>query len=336
MFRKIFFLITIILSIIFLTSCLNNNPTQLQESKKVTDEESEYDIKNINDQVSPTEKIKEETKKTNYETNIVPDESNEEIIIKKISTSQENLKSEPVREANTSAEEVDLIIYKKCRLMVALTLGQSQSANYGETQYKSKKDVYSFYKGKFYKAEDPLLGADGNKGSVWTRLGDKIIEDQLYDTVLFIPIGAGGSVIERWTPNGELYYRVKEAIDGLRQYNLEITHIFWHQGSADSWQHSSDYAEQYKANFNKIINSIRDSGVNAPIYICISTYSYGNSDTYIQQAQRDLVNIDANIYPGPNTDNIDISYRYDGVHFSNEGLEELANLWLEELKKYKN
>ena len=43
----------------------------------------------------------------------------------------------------------------------------------------------------FYKAEDPLLGTDGNKGSVWTGLSDKIIKDQLYNTVLFIPIGAG-------------------------------------------------------------------------------------------------------------------------------------------------
>ena len=334
---KIIFVIIIILTVIFISSCTNNNLQQSQENNKRPEEESKNAIETETGQTTYKEEIGEETKKTNYETNIVPEESNEEIIvIEKIFTSQENQESEPLREANTSAEEVNSITCKKDRLMIALVFGQSQSANYGETLYKSKKDVFSFYKGKFYKAEDPLLGADGDRGSVWTRLGDKIIEDQLYDTVLFVPIGAGCSVIGKWAPNGDLYYRIIEAINGLGQYNLEITHLFWHQGSSDSWQHSSDYAEQYKNNFNLMINSIRDYGVSAPIYVCISTYSYENSDTFIQQAQKDLVDTGAKIYPGPDTDNIDVSYRFDGVHFSDAGLEELAGLWLEKLKSHRN
>ena len=335
--RKIIFAITVILMVIFISSCTNNHLLQPQENNKWPDEELKNTIETETGQTTPKEETCEETKKTDYETNTVTKESNEEIIvIEKIFTSRENQESESLREANTAAEEVNSITCEKDHLMIVLVFGQSQSANYGETLYKSKKDVFSFYKGKFYKAEDPLLGADGNRGSVWTRLGDKIIESQLYDTIIFVPIGAEGSVIEKWTPDGDLYYRIIEAIDGLRQYNLEITHLFWHQGSADSWQHSPDYAEQYKNNFNLMINSSRNYGVSAPIYVCISTYSYGNSDTFIQQAQKDLVDTDAEIYPGPDTDNIDVSYRFDGVHFSDAGLEELANLWLEKLENHGN
>jgi lysophospholipase L1-like esterase len=218
------------------------------------------------------------------------------------------------------------------RLMIVLTFGQSQAANYGETEYCSKENVYNYYNGKFYTAVDPLLGATGKRGSVWTRLGDKIIEQGLYDNVLFVPIAVGASGIESWSSDGNLYHRITDAIDGLRKYKLEITHMFWSQGSYDSWQHTPEAADEYKAEFMEMVDGIREYGVTAPIYVSVETYSYGNSDPYIQQAQRDLVNIDAKIYPGPNND--EIKERWDGVHFSNKGLDKLANLWFEIIKEY--
>ncbi len=81
-----------------------------------------------------------------------------------------------------------------------------------------------------------------------------------------------------------------------------------------------------------MVDEIREYGVNAPIYVSVETYSYGNSNSYIQQAQRDLVNIDAGILPGPNND--EIKDRWDGVHFSEKGLDKLASLWLESIKEY--
>ena len=217
-------------------------------------------------------------------------------------------------------------------LVVILTFGQSQAANNGESQYSSKENVYNYYDGKFYTAVDPLLGATRKRGSVWTRLGDKIIEQGLYDNVLFVPIAVGASGIESWSPDGKLYHRITDAIDGLRKYNLEVTHMFWSQGSYDSFQHTPEAAEKYKTEFMEMVDGIRKYGVTAPIYVSVGTYSYGNSDSYIQQAQRDLVNIDANIYPGPNND--EIKERWDGVHFSNKGLDKLTNLWFEIIKEY--
>ena len=76
----------------------------------------------------------------------------------------------------------------------------------------------------------------------------------------------------------------------------------------------------------RIVDSIRDLGVNAPIYVAISTYSYSNSDSLLQQAQRDLVNPSLGIYPGPNGD--DIHDRWDGVHYSKKGSDKLSNLWV--------
>ena len=233
-----------------------------------------------------------------------------------------------------SYQEIDLKKINKDNLMVILTLGQSHSANFGERKYKCKERVYFFYEEKFYLAKDPILGADGDKGSVWTRLGDDLIENDLSDTVIFINIGVGGSRIDMWRPGTCLHHKILESIDSFENYNLKITHIFWHQGSSDAWYHSSNKALEYKHTFSEIVRSIRDYGVEAPIFICQSTYSYGNSDYFIKKAQKDLVSMDRNIFPGPDSDSIDYSYRYDGVHFSDKGLEILSDLWLEKIIEY--
>jgi len=252
----------------------------------------------------------------------------EEVAIRETTTLESNSEKKLVR------REIPFDEVNQGHLMVILTFGQSQAANNGESKYSSKEKVYNYYDSKFYTAVDPLLGATGGRGSVWTRLGDKIIEQGLCDHVLFVPVAFGASGIESWSPDGKLYYRITNAISGLRKYNLEITHIFWSQGSYDSWQHTSEAAEKYKAEFMEIVDGIRKCGVDAPIYISVETYSYGNHDSFIQQAQRDLVDVDAKIYPGPNND--DIKERWDRVHFSNNGLDKLANLWIEVLKEYSN
>jgi len=231
--------------------------------------------------------------------------------------------------SNYSRIEVPFEVINQDHLMVVLTFGQSQAANYGETKYASRENVYNYYDGKFYTAVDPLLGTTGNRGSVWTRLGDKIIQQGLYDNVLFVPIAVGASSIDDWLPGGDFYDKIITSFDELKEnYNLEFTHMFWHQGSADSWLHTQENAEEYKADFMQIVEGIRSHGINAPIYVCVSTYSYGNSDPFIQQAQKDLVNPECGIYAGPDSDSISSIYNFDGVHLNNKGLDKLADGWL--------
>lgn len=231
-------------------------------------------------------------------------------------------------------QEIDLKDIDKDGLMVVLTLGQSHSANFGDHKYKCKEKVYFFYDGKFYLAKDPLLGADGDKGSVWTRLGDKIVAHDLFGTVLFIPIGSGGSTIDMWRPGTCLHKRILKSLKGIDEYGLEITHVFWHQGSSDSWDHSIDKALKYEQSFLEIVSSLRSYGIKAPVFICQSTYSYGNSDHFIREVQKDLANNHEMIFEGPDSDSIACRYRYDGVHFSKEGLEILSDLWLEKIIEY--
>src|SRR5262245_23394246 len=100
------------------------------------------------------------------------------------------LASKPMPDSDERIE-VPLSMLSSRRVMVALVFGQSNSANFGATRKTAKEKVYNFHRGKLYVARDPLLGAGGDGGSVWIRLGDKIIAGHLYDAVVFVPLGVG-------------------------------------------------------------------------------------------------------------------------------------------------
>lgn len=219
------------------------------------------------------------------------------------------------------------------KLMVALVFGQSNAANHGESPQAAGENVYTFYRGNVYRARDPLPGATGEGGSVWTRLGDRLLRELDYEAVIFVPIGVGGTAIEQWHPQGNLYPRIRQAIASVQQQQLEITHLLWHQGESDALKKTRK--SEYQRLFREMLAAIRAQGVSAPIYVSVATRC-GNleGDEEIQQAQQELVDPQQKIYPGPNTDKLGAPYRYDGCHFSDRGLEKVAELWLQQLQRW--
>jgi hypothetical protein len=216
--------------------------------------------------------------------------------------------------------------------MVALTFGQSNSANYGETRYTPARAVYNFYEGKCYKAADPLLGATGDKGSVWTRLGDMLIDNGLYSHVIFVTIGVGGTSVARWTTNGDLFQRIVKAKRQLDRKNLQLTHLLWHQGETDG--KIGTKKDDYKMMLADMLDGIRHLGINAPLYLAITTRCEGPIKMDIHEAQLELVEERDDIVVGANTDTLsDMDDRYDFCHFSETGLQKHAALWLQSIQK---
>jgi hypothetical protein len=215
--------------------------------------------------------------------------------------------------------------------MVALVLGQSNAANFGESRHNAGPGVYNLYRRTLYYARDPLRGANGEGGSVWTRLGDKLIASKLYDTVIFVPAAIGATEIARWAPDGDLHPLILKAIEDARYRRLKITHIFWHQGESDAYLHTSKL--DYQKRFLALLASIREHGVDAPTFVSVATrcgqYPM-NPD--IQFAQMELVNPAQGIFAGPNTDALGDEFRVAGCHFNNDGLLRFADLWLAQIK----
>jgi hypothetical protein len=216
------------------------------------------------------------------------------------------------------------------RTMVALLFGQSNAANEGESPKVATERVLNEFNGRLFHAEDPLLGSTGQGGSVWTRLGDEIIERKLYDEVIFFPMAVSASRIARWSPGGDIHPKLIQRIREAKPMGLTFTHLLWHQGESDALSKTSKIA--YQKSFHAMLDSIRREGVTAPIYVSVATRcNKERPNRTIQEAQTELVNPSEGIYAGPNTDILGLEYRYDGCHFTDEGLQEAALLWLEVL-----
>jgi hypothetical protein len=212
--------------------------------------------------------------------------------------------------------------FKQKKKLVILTLGQSNSANHGGklSRYRSQQSVFNLYKGGCYKAEDPMLGATGESGSLWARMGDLIVEHSSYDAVFFKTIGIGASSIAEWS---EKYReRIQDAIMELHNMGFEIDLILWHQGEKDNGKMK---AEVYKRHFLKIVQIFKEQGVDKPFSIALASYAEGTIDKEIRTAQHELIASYPNIFKGVDSDQF-IGYR-DGVHFNAHGLDTVAKAW---------
>lgn len=224
--------------------------------------------------------------------------------------------------------------------MIALTFGQSNAANNGQVAYTAHHtSVLNYYKGKLYTAKDPLFGATGTGGSVWSHLGDMLVDSGVYDKVIFVPIAVGGSAIGRWT-NGDCAGRLQEALNYLDSQHIKLTHIFWHQGETDNLLNTTETT--YKKSLDTIINIIRLHRQNAPVYISIASYhpfavaKQLGVDPVIRNAQIDFINEHKNVLLGPDTDKLIYAIdRCDGVHFSDFGMKRFAQLWFSAIKEKK-
>lgn len=216
------------------------------------------------------------------------------------------------------------------RVMVAIVFGQSNAGNAGQSALDPGRGVYSFFNGKLYEGFDPLPGSTGNRGSVWTRLGRKLIARGKYDAVVLVPLGIASARMAKWAPGGELNPRLIRAIRGLKSQGLSPTHLLWHHGETDASVGTSQVS--YMSSFHKMLASIRQQGIEAPIYVSVTTkIGWRGPDKTIRQAQMKLVDKSLGIYSGPDTDALGREYRFGKHHFNNDGLEAFADLWLEKL-----
>lgn len=219
------------------------------------------------------------------------------------------------------------------RTMVLLSLGQSNGANHGESRMVPRAGVDNFNTadGKCYAAKDPLLGPTGTDGSPWTRLGDRLLEEGIYDRVLVAAIAVGGSRIERWAPGGDLNGRLAWTAKALDSAGIRVTHVAWHQGESNS----DDTEEEYTAAFGEVLRTLRDLGIDAPVFPAVATICFDAGSDEIRRAQAALPGLYPGVFPGPNTDALDrFEHRHDLCHLSTLGLDLHAELWLAALVEH--
>jgi hypothetical protein len=217
------------------------------------------------------------------------------------------------------------------RRFVALTFGQSNAANYVHGRHLSTPGVINYYRGRCYEGMDPLPGAGGNGGSVWSRLGDLLIAGGDYDQVVIAGIAVSASDVARWTVGGDLHSRLSEGLADMRAHGLTPTHLLWHQGETDAKAHTG--TEEYRRRFLSLVDAVRAQGIKAAIYVAVASYCHGRHSDQIRAAQASLVNPAAGIFAGPDTDSlVGPGWRHDDCHFSETGAARHAELWRDVLR----
>ena len=212
---------------------------------------------------------------------------------------------------------------------VILAIGQSNAANSGAqrmvTQYPDR--VVNYFDGKCFVASSPLLGSGGPEGEFITPLADDLIANGTYKSV----------VISRWKAGADLNGMMLQTIAGL-QGRYRITDIVWHQGEGDKFLGTS--REVYVESFNSMLQSLRDAGVAAPIFIAVASFCGTSApwmpDNPVTQAQKSLVDPKRKIYLGANTDLLlDIKDRraQDNCHFSESGQRKTASAFAAAIRR---
>lgn len=220
---------------------------------------------------------------------------------------------------------------------VIVSAGQSLMGNSGDPIGRSApaSGVFNFnwIDGKCYIAKDPLLGTTTAGANQLTRIAELLITQRVYDTVMLVPLAHGGTFIKEWAPGGDMNGRLISGLQRAVAAGLRPDKILWQQGEAEAGnQPQPPNGKAWADLFNATVISIRDIQIIAPIYVARSTICRNEGSAIIRNAQVDVVN-NFDVRPGPDTDTIAISDRWDGCHFGVAGLDKAAQLWLAALRK---
>jgi len=223
---------------------------------------------------------------------------------------------------------------------VFITAGQSNAANWGEPRQKTTTGMVTVFDGKAWRpAIDPLPICDGNQGSIWPLVGDRLTTE-LKVPIGFLCLGVGGSEVGQWTPEnfrnkvkGKVNYgRFVQFMPLLKPYGCRA--LLWHQGESDRMAREK---EVYYNNLKSIITSFQHDFGNTPWLVAIVGNSWMDANNGIgcRAAQQQII-ADKIALPGPDTDAIGKEFRLKegkSSHFNQKGLEQHAALWCEVIRK---
>ena len=224
----------------------------------------------------------------------------------------------------------DLAGIPPARRLVILVAGQSNAANYGTTPRAAGGKVYAFAQGKLYAATDPLPGGDGAGGSIWSRLGARLILTGDYDAVIFAVVAEGSTRATDWMEGGRCHPRLITTLQELAAARLPPDYFLWLQGESEGWSPAST-GPAYRDALGQLHGAVR---AHFPRVIFVAAQSTVGGSTpaneQIRLAQAAAANLPGAL-AGPDLDRLGRDDRRDGVHFNDRGLAAAAGLWLEAL-----
>lgn len=213
---------------------------------------------------------------------------------------------------------------------VYVTYGQSNATNAGALEHQPDGAVYMVYRGRAYPFVDPALGGTGTGGSVWGRLGERLLANG-DDGAFFATAGYGGASMQELAASPHVDHFIGELM-ATKAALGHIDGVLIHQGETNN--RAMRGPANYRAAFDGLLAQIR-TVTDAPVYLSRASICGNDSDRRLLALQDRIIRETPGVLRGPNTDTLsDPSDRLeDGCHFSAKGLDQFADLWAEALER---
>jgi len=213
------------------------------------------------------------------------------------------------------------------RPLVLLALGQSNAGNHGERAAVDAPPVILVADGKCILATDPLPGSTGAGGSIWRRLPQHLRAQGLQRPVVLSVMGIDATSIADWTDAASpLRRRLANHIQTMHALGLPPHAVLWQQGEADARLGTT--AQAYGDSMKKLALALDLQGDAALIFVAYSTVCRSAPNAAIRFAVTEKVAEKGRFRHGPDTDALAApNGRWDGCHFSAQGLDSAAQQW---------
>lgn len=215
---------------------------------------------------------------------------------------------------------------------VLLVLGQSNAGNHGTQTHPPAGPVDVIADdGTCHRTFDPLPGATGLGGSIWSHLPAALASEGVTRPVVFGILAIDASTSREWTaPGGPLPELLDKLVHTTNALGMPAGLVLWQQGESDGRDGTSSTA--YESALVKLSAQLKIAGTGARMVVAKSTICRSEPHEAVRSAVNRLV-AHRDFLPGPDTDTLDSSFdRTDGCHLSSRGLQSAATLWAKALR----
>lgn len=219
---------------------------------------------------------------------------------------------------------------------VLIYIGDSTGGNSVPFSYSvvsSKNHQMGLYNGAIYPMAGTMLGANvapAGATHYGARLGDGLLASLLFDRVIGISCGIGGTIFSRFAVGGDLNHRIGVCARRLNDRGLlaaDFVAVLLQMGPNDTNAGTSqgaceDAIESIAATF--ATEFARYVGSTVPFFVARRSRFAGSTGSAVRAAQLNVVN-GTTIFAGP--DNDGVSMTGDSTHDDATGVDEDAANW---------
>ena len=220
--------------------------------------------------------------------------------------------------------------------------GQSNHGNIIEREKTldlSYKNVftYDWRLGVCSRYKEPLAGVDGRAGGFGHVSSDTIHSlmknHDFSDNIVFMGFSKGGTRAQDWV-SGNIANKFDFLLNNLKNDDVEIDYVFWHQGESEIKEANKLYYERYIKDMQLIFQKFLTTSNRTKIGMALVSVCNSKKSKYLIDSQRSIIQNNDRVFLTLNTDNLGSGYRYDGCHFNSLGASIIGEKYASFINKF--